>query len=85
MSILYLIMVLIVLYAIGWILLLPFRLIGSAANNLRLKNSILKADLEIKKSDRKLEKKHQEEQNEIYRKLFKKDKSDAQNVVHLIK
>ena len=81
MSILYLIMVLIVLYAIGWILLLPW----SAANNLRLKNSILKADLEIKKSDRKLEKKHQEEQNEIYRKLFKKDKSDAQNVVHLIK
>jgi len=50
MNILYLILILIILYTIGWIILLPFRLIGSAANNLRLKNAILKADLKLRKT-----------------------------------
>jgi len=50
MNILYLILILIVLYTIGWIMLLPFRLIGSAVNNLRLKNAVLKADLKLRKT-----------------------------------
>jgi len=50
MNILYLVMILVILYTIGWVILLPFRLIGSAANNLRLKNAVLKADLKLRKT-----------------------------------
>ena len=87
MTILYLIVILIILYTIGWIILLPFRLLGSVANNLRLKNAILKTDLKVKKVGEY--QRYLQEENKLLKEenkaLENKKKENGSNVIRLIK
>ena len=87
MTILYLIVILIILYTIGWIILLPFRLLGSVANNLRLKNAILKTDLKVRKVGEY--QRYLQEENKLLKEenkaLENKKKENGSNVIRLIK